>query len=122
MNRRNILHIVMAFAFSLAIAPSTRAADTKKPNILFILADDLGYGDVGCYGQKIIQTPNIDRIAREGMRFTQFYAGSPICAASRCTLMTGLHTGHAFIRDNKEIKPEGQLPIPAGTITVANVL
>ena len=123
MNRGNILEILAAM--TLLAMPSQRAwaADAaSRPNIIFILSDDLGYGDVGCYGQKIIQTPNIDRLAREGMRFTQFYAGSPICAASRCTLMTGLHTGHAFIRDNKEIKPEGQLPIPAGTITVADVL
>ena len=67
------------------------------PNIVFILADDLGYGDVGCYGQRAIQTSAIDRMAAEGMRFTDFYAGSTVCAPSRCTLMTGLHTGHARI-------------------------
>ena len=70
-------------------------ADPPKPNVVFVLADDLGYGDLGCYGQKRIRTPNLDRMAAEGMRFTQFYAGSTVCAPSRCSLMTGLHTGHA---------------------------
>ena len=74
-----------------------------KPNIIIILADDLGYGDIGCYGQQIIRTPNIDRMAAEGMRFTDHYAGSTVCAPSRCCLMTGLHTGHAFIRGNDRI-------------------
>jgi arylsulfatase A-like enzyme len=71
-----------------------------KPNIIFILADDLGYGEVGCYGQKVIQTPNLDRMAREGMRFTRFYAGSTVCAPSRSVLMTGQHTGHTTVRGN----------------------
>src|SRR5262249_36614218 len=65
-----------------------------KPNIIFILADDLGYGEVGCYGQQRIKTPNLDRMASEGMRFTQCYAGTTVCAPSRASLMTGLHTGH----------------------------
>jgi arylsulfatase A len=123
MNRRYLLHIVMAVAFCFALAPSTRAADaTNRPNILFILADDLGYGDLGCYGQKIIQTPHIDRLAAEGMKFTSFYAGNAVCAPSRCTLITGLHSGHAFVRDNRELKPEGQIAIPADSVTVAKVL
>src|SRR5881296_2563436 len=71
-----------------------------KPNIIFILADDLGYGDLGCYGQTRIKTPNIDRLAAEGIRFTDFYAGSTVCAPSRCALMAGLHTGHAWVRGN----------------------
>src|ERR1044071_8583778 len=83
------------------IASGGRAA--RKPNILFILADDLGYGDLGCYGQKKIQTPNIDKLAAEGMRFTDFYAGSTVCAPSRACLMTGLHTGHGLIRGNKNL-------------------
>src|SRR6187455_1119502 len=82
------------------------------PNVIFILADDLGYGDLGCFGQKLIQTPNIDRLAAEGMRFTQAYAGATVCAPSRCSLMTGKHNGHAFIRGNREIQPEGQTPMP----------
>src|SRR6266704_1086707 len=73
---------------------------SSKPNIIFILADDLGYGDVGCYGQKQIKTPSLDKTAVEGLRFTQAYAGSTVCAPSRCTLMTGYHTGHAWIRGN----------------------
>lgn len=73
---------------------------TKKPNIIFIMADDLGWGDLGSYGQKIIPTPHLDRLAEEGTRFTQVYAGSTVCAPSRCVLMTGFHTGHARIRGN----------------------
>jgi arylsulfatase A-like enzyme len=98
------------------------AADaTVKPNVIFILADDMGYGDAGCYGQKLIQTPNLDRLAVEGVRFTQAYAGTSVCAPTRCTLITGLHTGHAAIRANKLIEPEGQQPLPAGTFTVAHL-
>src|SRR5438046_2368948 len=100
MNRRKLLHTVFALAFCLALAQPTRAADANKPNIVFILADDLGYGDLGCYGQKIIKTPHIDQLAKEGMRFTQCYAGCTVCAPSRCCLMTGKHTGHAVIRGN----------------------
>lgn len=74
-----------------------------RPSILFILADDLGYGDLGCYGQTKIQTPNIDKLAAGGMRFTDFYAGSTVCAPSRCALMTGMHTGHAFVRGNAAV-------------------
>ncbi len=95
---------------------------TDKPNIVFVLADDLGYGDLGCYGQKDIRTPNIDRMAAQGMRFTDHYSGSTVCAPSRCSLMTGLHTGHAFIRGNKEVQPEGQHPMPADTVTLPEVL
>ena len=94
----------------------------RLPNIVFILADDLGYGDLGSYGQKMIRTPNLDRMAAEGMRFTQFYAGAPVCAPSRAVLMTGKHGGHAFIRDNKEVQPEGQWPIPASEETIAELL
>ena len=91
-----------------ASARSTSAAPAESPNIIFIMADDLGYGDLGCFGQKVIQTPNIDRLAAEGVRFTDFYAGSTVCAPSRCVLMTGLHTGHAFIRGNGKdnLRPE----------------
>lgn len=87
-----------------------------------ILADDLGYGDIGCYGQTKINTPHLDRMAAEGMKFTQFYAGSTVCAPSRCSLMTGFHTGHCEIRGNKELKPEGQHPLSAETVTVAELL
>ncbi len=94
----------------------------SKPNIIFVLADDLGYGDLGCYGQKQIQTPNLDRLAAEGMRFTDHYAGTTVCAPSRCSLMTGLHTGHTYVRGNHEVQPMGQLPLPADTVTLPRVL
>src|SRR4051794_12885585 len=102
--------------------PVTAAAPPRPPNVVFLLADDLGYGELGCYGQKKIKTPNLDRLAAEGMRFTQHYAGSPVCAPSRCVLMTGMHPGHALVRDNKEIKPEGQHPLKAGTVTLPRLL
>src|ERR1041385_1228034 len=79
------------------------SASQRKPNIIFILADDLGYGDLGCYGQTKIKTPNIDKLASEGMRFTNFYAGSTVCAPSRGCLMTGFHTGHGLVRGNKDL-------------------
>ncbi len=94
----------------------------RLPNIVFIMADDLGYGDLGSYGQQKIRTPYLDQMAKDGMRFTQFYAGSPVCAPARCVLMTGKHGGHAFIRDNKEVQPEGQLPIPSSEVTIAEML
>ena len=96
-------------------------ASARKPNIIFVLADDLGYGDLVCYGQKKFATPNIDKLATGGVRFTQVYAGAPVCAPSRCSLLTGLHTGHAFIRGNK---PGGGVPLRADPedITVAEVL
>jgi arylsulfatase A-like enzyme len=87
-----------------------------QPNIVYILADDLGYGDLGCYGQKVIQTPNIDKLAAEGMRFTDHYAGSTVCAPSRCCLMTGMHTGHAWIRGNARV------PLRPSDVTVAELL
>ncbi len=101
-----------------------KPSDRVLPNIIYILADDLGYGDIGCYGQKKIHTPNIDRLAAEGMLFRQHYAGSTVCAPSRCSLMTGLHTGHAQIRGNRGVpnQSEGEFPLTADTITVAKVL
>jgi arylsulfatase len=114
------------------------AVDDRKPNIVFIIADDLGYSDLGCYGQKIIKTPNIDSLAGRGIRFTQYYSGSPVSAPSRCVLLTGKHTGHSFIRGNHEWPErgdvwdynkmeadpslEGQFPIPASTITFSRLL
>ncbi len=98
------------------------ATSERPPNIVFILADDLGYGDLSSYGQQHFSTPNIDRLATEGMRFTQHYSGATVCAPSRSALMTGLHTGHTPIRGNKGIQPEGQHPLPAGTRTLAGLL
>jgi hypothetical protein len=103
----------------------------SRPNIIFIMADDLGYGDLGCYGQKWIQTPNIDRMASEGMRFTHCYAGAPVCAASRSALMTGQHTGHTRVRDNSgrvggvpdEMSRDGhRIPPLDEDVTVAEVM
>ncbi|MFY0714921.1 arylsulfatase [Seonamhaeicola sp. NFXS20] len=94
----------------------------SKPNIIYILADDLGYGDLSCYGQENFTTPNIDKLAAEGMLFTQHYSGSTVCAPSRSALLTGMHTGHTAIRGNREIKPEGQYPIPDSTYTLAELL
>jgi arylsulfatase A len=110
-------------ALLLAALPSTAGAEIlRKPNIIFILADDLGYADVGCYGQTKIRTPNIDRMATEGMRFTQHYTGNAVCAPSRCVLMTGLHPGNAHVRNNRAVEPEGQEPLPPGTVTLPRLL
>ena len=111
---------------------------SKRPNIIFILADDLGYGELGCYGQELIETPHIDALATSGMRFTQHYSGSPVCAPSRCVLLSGKHTGHAYIRGNHEWRErgevwdyhamiadstlEGQYPLPANTTNIASLL
>ena len=105
---------------STGCSPSGRSA--QPPNIIFILADDLGYGDLGSYGQQSIQTPHLDRLAAEGVRFTDFYAGSTVCAPSRAVLMTGVHTGRNEIRGNREYQPMGQHPLSDETVTVAEVL
>src|SRR6185503_19055416 len=94
----------------------------QRPNIIFILADDMGYGDLGCYGQEKIETPHIDAMARDGMRFTQFYAGTAVCAPSRASFMTGRHTGHTAVRGNRGFQPEGQFPLPDTTVTIAQRL
>ena len=106
---------------ALALAAPLRAAD-RKPNVILIIADDLGYGELGCYGQKKIKTPHLDQMAKEGIRFTQFYAGSPVCAPSRCTLMTGKHGGHAWVRSNLAVKPEGQTPVPPSEVMFPELL
>ena len=117
MRRFLLLAIAIPALLGLLSLPGLKASTrTDKPNIIFIMADDLGYGDLGCYGQKEIKTPRLDRLASEGMRFTDFYAGSTVCAPSRCVLMTGYHTGHAFVRGN------GRLPLRPEDITVAEVL
>jgi arylsulfatase len=114
------LVFVLAASF---VAPAVGAEPTR-PNIVFILADDLGVAEVGCYGQKLIHTPNIDRMAAGGTKFTRFYTGNAVCAPSRCCLMTGKHPGHAAVRDNRQVKPneEGQWPLPASEVTVAELL
>ncbi len=102
--------------------PDIQTSKNAKPNIVYILADDLGYGDLSCYGQTHFETPNIDKMAAEGMMFTQHYAGCSVCAPSRSSLMTGQTTGHTPIRGNKEVQPEGQWPIPDSTFTMAEML
>jgi len=92
-----------------------------KPNVIYILVDDLGYGDISCLGQTRFQTPHIDALAARGMNFTRHYSGSTVCAPSRCALLTGMHTGHAAVRGNAELLPEGQQPMPADTFTLAHL-
>ncbi len=111
--------------FALAVFASllySSSSLAQKPNIIFIFADDLGYGEVGCYGQQKIETPNIDKLAAGGLKFNQFYAGTAVCAPSRASLMTGLHTGHTPIRGNKSVQPEGQMPLADSVKTFANYL
>ena len=130
----NRIQISIAFCLTLVLnslataMPADDDIGNEKPNIVYILTDDLGYGELGCYGQDKIRTPNLDRLAEQGMRFTQHYSGSPVCASSRCVLMTGKHTGHAQIRGNTEAggwgpaHPEGQTPLATDEITVAEIL
>ena len=115
--------IPITLCASLALAACSQINKEKQqPNIVYILADDLGYGDLSCYGQQKISTPNIDRLAGQGMLFTQHYTGCTVSAPSRSSLMTGLHTGHTPIRGNKGWDPEGQWPLPANSFTVAEML
>ena len=132
MSRILYLLSILVFLFSC------NSAEKQPPNIVLILADDLGYGELGSYGQKLIETPNIDRLAESGMRFTDHYSGSPVCAPARCILLTGKHAGHAYIRGNDEwgsrgdvwslqamfddSSLEGQRPIPTSEITIAERL
>jgi arylsulfatase len=134
LDRREFVQAVGAGAAAVSLSGLAGCArsSSRPPNIVFVLADDLGYNELGSYGQDKIRTPNLDRIAAEGMRFTQHYSGSPVCAPSRCVLLTGMHTGHAFIRGNDEmpergdiwndVSLEGQRPIPEDTHTVAEML
>ena len=139
---RHLLHKIMTLAFVIIAVVMSQLLDacilnaksTDRPNIVLIMADDLGYNELGCYGQKWIKTPNIDNIAREGMRFTQHYSGNAVCAPARCCLLTGKHAGHAYIRGNgdprhlQHLKDKygweypGQNPIPDKEVTIAEVL
>ncbi|MFQ5568465.1 MAG: arylsulfatase [Rhodothermales bacterium] len=120
---------ILAVLLLLATCQTSREAPLDTPpNILYILADDLGYGEVGAYGQTKIKTPHLDQLAAEGLRFTQHYSGSPVCAPSRGTLLTGFHTGHGYVRDNYELggfaddEERGQLPLKPGTFTLGKML
>lgn len=117
------LFICLPGMLAAGFTACSSSPEKEKPfNVIYILADDLGYGDIGCYGQQKIRTPHLDRMASEGMMFTQHYAGCTVSAPSRCALMTGLHTGHTQIRGNREIKPEGQQPMHADTYTLGRLM
>ncbi|MCD4711613.1 MAG: arylsulfatase [Bacteroidales bacterium] len=138
MKIKSVYLLIFLFFISIMRSCVPPPEGHSKPNIIFILADDLGYGDLGCYGQELIETPNIDALASEGMKFTQHYSGSPVCAPSRCVLLTGKHSGHAYIRGNDEWGDrgdvwdyyamiadstlEGQRPLPANTTTIGTLL
>ncbi|MCK4746732.1 MAG: sulfatase-like hydrolase/transferase, partial [Bacteroidales bacterium] len=124
MDRDQILLGLQIFLLSLVGTGCNKQTlhQADHPNIIYIMADDMGYADLGSYGNSMIETPNLDRMAEEGIRFTQHYAGSTVCAPSRGSLMTGMHTGQAYIKGNFAMETEGNLPIPDTTVTVAELL
>ena len=119
MNNQFVKNALMLAGGAMAMAScSSGQKQNTLPNVVFILADDLGWGDLSCYGQQHFETPNIDRLAQNGMRFTQCYSGTTVSAPSRSCLITGTHSGHTAIRGNREMKPEGQFPLPDGAETI----
>ncbi|WP_291789426.1 arylsulfatase [Cecembia sp.] len=117
--RLKIWIIILSVLTFLASCQSKEKAEVLiQPNVIFILADDLGYGDLGFLGQEIIETPHLDKLAAEGMFFSNHYSGATVCAPSRSALMTGLHTGHTPVRGNFEMQPEGQYPLPDSLLTI----
>ena len=127
MNRKQFIQHITAGSLALSFQNRLIAEDSsgRRPNIVLIMADDLGWQEIGVMGQNKIRTPNIDNLASEGIRFNQFYSGSAVCAPSRCSLMTGKHGGHAYIRNNIEVKNKGQffggqLPLPENELGLAN--
>jgi arylsulfatase A-like enzyme len=121
-SRIHLVLMILALGFVACEPGKKEESEHRPPNIIYILADDLGYGDLGCYGQELFTTPRLDQLATDGLRFTRHYAGSTVCAPSRSVLMTGLHTGHTPIRGNQEVRPEGQWPLPATSHTLAEGL
>jgi arylsulfatase A-like enzyme len=135
---KNYLYTFLLGLALFAVLSCASIDRSDSPNIIYILADDLGYGELGCYGQELIETPNIDKLAESGMRFTQHYSGAPVCAPARCVLLTGMHSGHAYIRGNDEWAErgdvwdfakavedpnlEGQRPLPDSIPTIGNIL
>ena len=135
---RNLIALVLLATLSCKEVNTEQAVSAIRPNIIYILADDLGYGDLGAYGQELIDTPNLDKLAAQGMLFTQHYASAPVCAPSRYMLLTGKHSGHAFIRGNDEWRDrgevwdyramaldstlEGQRPLPPGEVLLPQQL
>jgi len=122
LNRRNFLRTFGLGAAGTMLPRWLRSDISRRPNIIFILADDLGYGDLGCYGQEKIRTPHLDKMAEEGIRFTQFYAGNTVCAPSRCSFLTGKHPGHALVRGNVSWKPRGDVPLRADEPSLGKVM
>jgi len=120
LNTRFIGGTVTAFCLLLSCALPAAASD-RSPNFIFVLSDDIAQGDLGVYGQALIQTPRLDQMAQEGTRYLQAYCGTSVCAPSRASFFTGLHTGHSPVRGNYEMAPEGQLPLPDETVTIAEV-
>ncbi len=118
MNRFACIPLVLLWNLVLVACVS---GASQKPNFIFVLSDDIAQGDLGCYGQKLIQTPRLDQMAAEGTRYLQAYCGTSVCAPSRSSFFTGLHTGHCPVRGNYEVPPEGQLPLPARVVTIAEV-
>ena len=120
--------LIVSLIFQATTVLGQSKSKKKLPNIIYIYADDLGYGELGCYGQQKIKTPNLDRMAKEGMRFTNHYSSTPVCAPARCILLTGRHGGHSYIRGNYEMGgfadslEGGQMPLPDGTFTIARML
>ena len=123
---RNLLLLFALILFTSCKNTVPKKEKISPPNIIYIMADDLGYGDLGVYGQSLFATPNLDRLAKGGIRFLQHYSGSTVCAPSRSVLMTGQHTGHTFIRGNSEmgftLENEGQFPLASKELTIAEVL
>lgn len=119
--------IFLSLSLCLSGALFSQQTEAKRPNIIYIYADDLGYGELGCYGQEKIRTPNLDKLAKEGMRFTQHYSSSPVCAPARCMLLTGKHAGHAYIRSNSELggfadeEEKGQMPLHENAFTLGHL-
>ena len=124
-NYRNCVALAAALTLQPLLGQGAQTESIpENPNVIFVMCDDMGYGQLGCYGQKVIKTPRIDQMAKEGLRLSDYYYGTSVCASSRCSLMTGQHVGHAHICGNYEImrsveNESGQLPIPDETITVA---
>ncbi len=113
---------LLSVVLVVGIVATPGGVSAAPPNLVYILLDDAGYGDLSCYGQEKFQTPHMDRLATEGLKFTQHYSGSTVCAPTRCALMTGRHTGNCLIRGNTEVQPEGQAPLPADTVTLPKLL
>lgn len=124
MNTNKLLYLSGGLAFSATLCPAQEkatVASTERPNVIYLLCDDMGYSDLEAYGQQMISTPNLNRLAQNGMSFTQFYASTAVSAPSRASLMTGQHTGHTKIRGNKEIQPEGQEPLDPNVETIGHL-